>query len=251
MKLKATIAYDGTDFHGWQSQLRYPTVQEAIQGALQRICQNTIGVTGAGRTDSGVHAYGQVAHFDWEHSLPPDRLLLGVNALLPEAIRVLSLDEVPADFHARFDAKSKTYLYRIDRGHAYNPFFHRYSWQHYSPIDYEVLKRCASILEGEHDFAGFQATGSDVVSTQRKMFWVEILPDVLEPFSDASFLYIRMNATGFLRKMVRFLVGTMVEIASGKRPMEHLSRALENQDRSCVGVPAAAQGLFLEKVFYE
>lgn len=250
MRLKATIAYDGTSFYGWQVQSNYPTIQSEIEKALQRICRKEVSVTGAGRTDSGVHAYGQVAHFDWDHPLALDRLQLGVNALLPEAIRVLSVEEIHIEFHARFDAKSKIYLYRIDRSRAYDPFFHRFAMQFYSPLDYDAIRQSARLIEGEHDFAAFQATGSDLVSTRRAVFRVEMLEDVIDPFSGGHFLYFRIHATGFLRKMVRFLVGTLVEIGSGKRPIEDLKRALDLQDKSGLGVPAPARGLFLEKVYY-
>lgn len=249
--LKAVIAYDGTSFCGWQRQPNCPTIQEAIESALERICGHSIGVTGAGRTDSGVHAYGQVAHFHWDHLLPPDRLQLGLNALLPETVRILSLEEAAPDFHARYHAKSKIYLYRIDRGRAYDPFLHRFAMQYYSPLDVDAMAQCAKRIEGEHDFAGFQATGTEVVGTRRTVFEVELRPDVIEPYSGSRFLQIRIRANGFLRKMVRFLVGTMLEIGAGKRPVEDLIRALESQDRSCVGVPAPARGLFLEKVFYD
>lgn len=250
MKLKTIIAYDGTSFCGWQTQPNLPTVQATIEEALKHICGQDTGVTGAGRTDSGVHAYGQVAHFNWDHKLGLDRLQLGLNALLPESIRIRSLEEAAPDFHARYDAKSKIYLYRIDRDRAFDPFLHHFAMQYYSPLDINAMDQCARMIEGEHDFAGFQAAGADVVGTRRTVFAVEVLPDVMEPYSGSRFLLIRIHATGFLRKMVRFLVGTMFEIAAGKRTMDDLKLALENKDRSRTGIPVPARGLFLEKVFY-
>ncbi len=251
-RLKAVIAYDGTDFHGWQTQREEPTVQSTLEKALQQICGKPVSVMGAGRTDSGVHAFAQVAHFDWDHSLLPDKLILGINAIVPFSIRVLELEEVAAEFHARFDAKSKIYLYRIDRNRNFDPFHFRYALHYYSPLDLDLVTKCAKLLEGEHDFKAFQATGTDVVGTRRTVFGVEVTNSVESPLFAAHphFLYFRFHATGFLRKMVRFMTGTMLEIGSGRRPFDHLHLALETGDRNYVGVPAAARGLFLEKVIY-
>lgn len=251
-RLKAVIAYDGTDFHGWQTQREEPTVQSTLEQTLQQICGKPVSVIGAGRTDSGVHAFRQVAHFDWDHSLPPERLILGINAIVPFTIRVLQLEEVSPEFHARFDAKSKFYLYRIDRNRNFDPFHFRYSLHYYSPLDLDLIRECAKLIEGEHDFKAYQATGTDVVGTRRTMFQVEVPNSVEQTLFAAhdNFLYVRFHATGFLRKMVRFLTGTMLEIGSGRRPFKHLKLALETGDRNYVGVPAAARGLFLEKVIY-
>ena len=251
-RLKARIAYDGTDFHGWQTQPQEPTVQSTLEKALQQICGEPVNVTGAGRTDSGVHAFGQVAHFDWTHHLSHERLVLAINAIVPFSIRVLELDEVASDFHARFHAASKAYLYRIDRSRNFDPFHFRYSLHYYSPLDVDLLKQCAAIIEGEHDFKAFQAAGTDIVRTVRTVSKVEVLTHAgpLDFGAHNHFLSFRFHAQGFLRKMVRFLTGTMLEIASGRRPFEHLQMALQTGDRIYVGVPAAARGLFLEKVQY-
>ena len=250
IRLKALIAYDGTDFYGWQVQKDHPTIQSTLTAAIKQICGEEITVTGAGRTDTGVHAYGQVAHIDWEHDLPIDRLQFALNSVLPESIRIRTLEDAAPEFHARFDAKSKIYLYRIDRDRAYNPFLHRFALQYYSPLDEELMNQAARLLLGEHDFIAFSATGTDVVTTRRTVTRVELSPEVIEPFSDSRILSFRIEANGFLRKMVRFIVGTILEIGSGKRPIADLQRALEMGDKSGVGIPAAAKGLFLEKVFY-
>jgi tRNA pseudouridine38-40 synthase len=251
-RLKARIAYDGTDFHGWQTQREEPTVQSTLEKALEQIGGQPLSVIAAGRTDSGVHAFGQVAHFDWNHSLPPDRLILAINAIVPFSIRVLQLEEVHPEFHARFDAQSKFYLYRIDRNRNFDPFHFRYALHYYSPLNMDLIRQCAKLIEGEHDFKAFQATGTEMVSTRRNVFQVAVSNSVETSWFGAhgNFLYFRFHATGFLRKMVRFLTGTMLEIASGRRPLQHLSLALETGDRNYVGVPAAARGLFLEKVIY-
>ena len=247
MRLKAIIAYDGTEYYGWQIQRIEPTIQSMLENCLEHVCKHPVGIQGAGRTDSGVHAYAQVAHFDWDHVLPPEKLILAMNALLPPDIRVLQLNEVDPKFHSRFDAQSKSYLYRINRDRFASPFEMRYSLHYSYPLDHSLLAKCASLIEGEHDFAAFQATGADVVSTIRKVQSAQILS-----MSDAtgSYLCMRIQANGFLRKMVRFLVGTMLEISGGKRELKDLQLALESGDRRYTGVPAAAHGLFLEKVYY-
>jgi len=251
-RLKALIAYDGTDFHGWQTQREEPTVQSTLEKCLQQICGYHRGVTGAGRTDSGVHAFGQVAHFDWDHHLPPDRLVLAMNAIVPFSIRILAIDEATPDFNARFHAHSKTYLYRIDRNRIFDPFHFRYALHYYSPLDSKLLQDCLNLIEGEHDFKAFQASRSDVVTTNRTIYKAETFEPSQNYFgAHRNFLHVRFHANGFLRKMVRFLTGTILEIASGSRPLTHLSLALESGDRKYVGVPSAARGLFLERVFYE
>lgn len=252
MRLKALIAYDGTEYHGWQTQREEPTVQSTLERALAQICGSKVGVTGAGRTDSGVHAFGQVAHFDWNHPLPPDRLILGINAIVPFTIRVLQLQEAAPEFHARFDARSKIYLYRIDRNRNFDPFHFRYALHYHSPLDLDLIRDCMKSIEGEHDFKAFQATGTDVASSRRTILKAAV-SDCEENASFSAhpnFLYFRFEANGFLRKMVRFLTGTILEIASGRRPAEHIRLALETGERRYAGVPAAARGLFLERVIY-
>jgi len=250
LRYKACISYDGTDFYGWQEQVNFPTIQAEIQTALERISGERIGVTGAGRTDSGVHAVQQVAHFNWDHALPPDKLRLALNAIIPPTIRILEIQEVSGDFHARYDAQSKSYIYRIDTQRIYNPFFYRYSLHYFNELDIPLLMKSAKILEGKHDFVAFQATGTELTTTVRQIFCVEVLPELKDPSLDYSLLCIRFEATGFLRKMVRFMVGTLLEIASGKRDPDDASRALQTGDRKHVGVPAPARGLLLEKVKY-
>jgi tRNA pseudouridine38-40 synthase len=250
LRYKILIGYDGTEFYGWQEQVNFPTIQSKIQEALETISRRRIGVTGAGRTDSGVHAIEQVAHFNWDHPLPAEKLILAMNAILPETIRILAISEVDDNFHARYNARSKIYLYRIDRHRIYNPFHRRYSLHLSRQLDLELLKQSASLLEGEHDFKAFQATGTEVVSTVRMIFKVEVFDASKDQFPQWPFLCIRFEATGFLRKMVRFMVGTLLEIASGRRDPDDLRKALATGERRYVGVPAPARGLFLEKVIY-
>jgi tRNA pseudouridine38-40 synthase len=250
MRLKGTISYDGTSFYGWQMQKGYPTIQSTIEEVLRHITGTDVRISGAGRTDTGVHAFEQVAHFDWNHRLPLEKVALAMNALLPSSVRILKVTEAAPDFHARYDAKSKEYLYRIDPNPVYSPFSYGYALFYPFRIDLDLMRECAKMIEGEHDFAGFQATGTDVVGTVRRMFRVDILPEIPDWATDRRLLGIRFHATGFLRKMVRFLVGTIVEISGGRKDPEDLRIALDRCDRSRAGVPAAARGLFLEKVHY-
>ncbi len=250
MRYKILIAYDGTDFYGWQEQVNFPTIQSKIQESLVQISGQRIGVTGAGRTDSGVHAIEQVAHFNWDHHLPAERLILAMNAILPESIRIVAISEVAENFHARYDARSKSYLYRIDRNYIYNPFHYRYALHYSRQLNLDLLQECVHQLEGEHDFKAFQATGTELLTTVRTIFKVEAFSAPADNFTEWPFLYIRFQATGFLRKMVRFMVGTLLQIAAGKRDPEDIKKALETGDRKFVGVPAPARGLFLEKVVY-
>jgi tRNA pseudouridine38-40 synthase len=249
-RMKATVAYDGTSYYGWQIQGSHPTIQSTIEECLQQIARKPVRITGAGRTDSGVHACEQVAHFDWDHPLSPEKLIYGLNGLLPQEIRVLTLQEIEGDFHARFDAKAKTYVYRIDTRLVYNPFQYRFSLHYPFNLDKNALENCARLIEGEHDFVAFQASGADVVSTKRTIQSMEISWSASPQSLLNGLLTFRVTAGGFLRKMVRLLVGTMLEIASAKRPIGDLEMALETGEKKCVGVPAAARGLFLEKVFY-
>src|SRR3990172_13363509 len=188
-RLKAMIAYDGTPFYGWQIQKNRPTIQATVQEALQHICHKKVQVTGAGRTDTGVHACGQVAHFDRDHPLSPNKLILAMNGLLPSAIRVLALETAPPAFHARFHARSKSYFYRLNRTRFPGPFALLYSLHYSFPLDQQLLEKCARTIEGEHDFFAFQATGSDIVSTRRNVLSVELFTRIPEGPHD-DFLHI-------------------------------------------------------------
>ena len=161
MRLKATIAYDGTAYYGWQIQQPHlPTIQSEVEKCLETIGRFPVRVHGAGRTDTGVHAYGQIAHFDWENQLAAEKLLLAMNAVLPEDIRVLSLVEVDPLFHARFDAVSKIYLYRVDLSRIYNPFTYRYALHFRKDLDVDLLFRCAELHRGKSRFFSFSGDGN-------------------------------------------------------------------------------------------
>ena len=243
--IKITVAYDGTDFVGWQRQANGVSIQGLIEDALEKIHGRAVAVAGAGRTDSGVHALAQVAGFTLERPMAPDVLVRALNAHLPDAIRVTAADEVPASFHPRFAARSKTYRYRMLNSDVASPFERRYAWHVPGPLDLEAMSAAARLLEGEHDFAAFQAAGSDVATTVR-----EILSSRVAACPQPGLVTYEITGTGFLRHMVRTIVGTLVEIGRGRRPADSIAQLLVVGDRALAGPTAPAAGLFLVGVHY-
>lgn len=241
--IRLVLVYDGGGYHGWQIQPGVVTIQQVVEGTISRIIQERVRVKAAGRTDAGVHALFQVVNFSTNTKLAPNVLMRALNALLPPDIRVIWAEEVPHSFHSRFSSTAKTYQYCIWNRPIGCPFLSRYSWWIPTELDLEAMKEASSQILGEHDFAAFKASGSDARSTVRT---------VLECGWDArgGMVTFTIKATGFLRYMVRGLVGTMVEIGLGKRPQEDLRRVIESGDRSLAGPTAPARGLFLKKVFY-
>lgn len=238
-RIKIKLAYDGSAFHGWQVQPGLPT----IQGALERIVSDMEGhpvhVAGSGRTDAGVHAIGQVAAFSFENPIPLSNLRRAVNRLLPPAVRVLSAEEVHADFHPRFDAKAKTYEYRIVREEVCSPFEWPYVHHYPYPLDEDRMVRFARSLEGEHDFTVFAASDDRDAEGRSKVRTV--FSSVLEP--GAGRLTYRISGSGFLKHMVRNIVGTLLD--AGRGNIEDLA-ALPVKS----GPTAPAKGLFLVSVEY-
>jgi tRNA pseudouridine38-40 synthase len=244
--LKITVQYDGTEYVGWQRQPDGTSIQGLLEAALQPIEGQPVTVHGAGRTDAGVHALAQVASVQITASLEPATLVRALNAVLPLDVRVLQVDEVSAEFHARFSATGKTYEYRIVNAPFVSAFLHRYAWQVAPPLDVGLMRRSADALVGRHDFAGFQGAGADVHTTERtirSVQWQE----------GAGFnlpIVMRISGDGFLRHMVRNIVGTLVEIGAGRWERERLVEALASRDRTRAGPTAPARGLFLVDVDY-
>src|SRR6185295_4098712 len=216
---KITIAYDGTDYVGWQRQANGVSIQGLIEEALAALDGVPVAVAGAGRTDAGVHALGQVAAFTIARALTPDALVRALNAHLPDAIRILSADAVPPSFQPRFDALAKTYRYRIWNGEVVSPFERRYAWPVPGALDVEAMSAAARVIEGEHDFAAFQATGSDVITTVRTVVESRIDNESAIRHPQSAILAYEVTGTGFLRHMVRTIVGTLVEVGRGRRPV--------------------------------
>lgn len=241
---KLTIAYDGTNYGGWQVQPNSIGIQTLIQKALQTVLRENVDLTGAGRTDSGVHALGQTAHFKTEQSLEFAKLLYSVNALLPADVRVMHLEKREEDFHARYSATGKVYRYRIDT--AYDPFNRLYSWYVGYKLDLELLRAALNKMLGTHDFKGFaneSHSGSAAHDSVRTLTRAELV-------QEGSELSIWFEADGFLYKMVRNLVGTAIDIARGHLPLEAVDAVFEMRDRSKAGQAAPAQGLTLVQVVY-
>jgi tRNA pseudouridine38-40 synthase len=242
---KCVCAYDGTAFAGWQSQApgKGRAIQDTIEQRLSEIFGQPIRIHGSGRTDSGVHASGQVFHFDavWRHST--DKLVAAFRVGLPAAIQVKSVRPVAPDFHARFSAKAKRYVYRIHLGHA-DPFSFPFCWSVFRPLDLKAMQAAAAILRGRHDFRAFTAlNGQDQADAVRNLRRLDV---ILRGRS----LRIVAEADGFLYKMVRSLVGVLVSVGEGKLTPDRVAEILASKKRTELVLTAPPEGLFLEKVFY-
>ena len=241
---KITIAYDGAPFSGWQRQENGISVQELIEDALRELDQRDVTLHGAGRTDAGVHALGQVANFTLARDIAPDALARALNSQLPFTIRVVSAEPAPATFHSRYDAKSKTYRYRLVNARIVSPFEHAYAWHVIEPLDTAAMAEAASFIEGRHDFAAFQTVGGATGSTERV-----VTRSSLTAGTDGLIIY-EVAGSGFLRRMVRAIVGTLVEVGRGRQRPEWLRDVIASRDRGQAGQAAPAHGLFLVRVDY-
>ena len=241
--IKITVAYDGTDFVGWQRQGRGESVQGLIERALSEIEGARVTLHGAGRTDAGAHALGQVASARLASPIPDGQLLRALNAHLPDSIRVTAITTEADDFHARFSAVGKAYEYRIWNGRTLPPFVRLYAWHLIEPLDVERMREATRAIVGEHDFAAFRgarAVNHTTVRTIARAAWK----------AEGAALTFDVAGNGFLRYMVRSLVGTLVEIGRGARPVDDMARLLASPDRSAAGRTAPAHGLFLVQVDY-
>jgi tRNA pseudouridine38-40 synthase len=241
--IKLTVAYDGTDFAGWQRQENGVSVQGLIEEALSAIDGAPVTLHGAGRTDAGAHALGQVASARIAAPIADGQLARALNAHLPAAIRVMAVSTEADDFHARFSAISKAYEYRIWNGRTLPPFIRFYAWHVIEPLDLEAMREATLAIVGEHDFAAFRGAGAVNHTTVRTIAasgWTR----------DGEALTFAVAGSGFLRYMVRSLVGTLVEIGRGARPAADIARLLASPDRAAAGRTAPPRGLFLVKVDY-
>jgi tRNA pseudouridine38-40 synthase len=244
--LKLTLQYDGTNYVGWQRQDSGISIQMLLEDALAPIERSRVTVHGAGRTDAGVHALAQVASVALSAPIDPSTLTRALNAELPRDVRVLAVEEVEPAFHARFSATGKVYEYRIVNAPIVSPFVHRYVWHVTAPLGIDAMREASAALTGAHDFAAFQGSGSVVASTERivrAIAWEDgggyDLP-----------LLMRVEGNGFLRHMVRNIVGTLLEIGIGRWPAARAAEILASRDRTQAGPTAPAQGLFLVRVDY-
>ena len=244
---KITIAYDGTDYVGWQRQVAGVSIQGAVEDALRQFDDRDVLVAGAGRTDAGVHATGQVASFSLDRAIDAATVVRALNAKLPADIRVMSAVEARDGFHARFDARSKTYRYRIWNGEVLPPFERRYVWHVPGPLDREAMSAAAQLINGKHDFAAFQGAGSDAATTERTIFQSAIrIPQSGMP----HMIYFDICGDGFLRHMVRAIVGSLVDVGRGRHAPDWIAQVIASRDRAAAGRSAPASGLFLMSVEY-
>jgi tRNA pseudouridine38-40 synthase len=248
---RLTIAYDGTDFHGWQIQANKPTVQGEIVAVLRRLTQENVQLPGAGRTDAGVHALGQVASFRTQSALSAGEFQRALNALLPPAIRIVSAEETGPDFSARWSAKGKVYRYRLYRGKVVPPMLWRYVLHYPFPLNEEAMKEAAGKFVGVHDFTSFAAsTGSEDDDKERNMER-EIYSTELNRTDDGEELWFTVHGRSFLRYMVRKMVGTLLEVGRGKLSPADIETLYELKDRSKSGPTVPPQGLFMVRVDHE
>jgi tRNA pseudouridine38-40 synthase len=240
---KCICAYDGTNFAGWQSQAGGKGIQDVIEARLREILKTPTRIHGSGRTDSGVHAHGQVFHFDaaWPHA--PEKLLAAFRVGLPPAIQIKTVRAVAKDFHARFDAVGKRYDYYIHLGDA-DPFTRPYAWPVFRPLDVAAMGAGAAHLRGRHDFRAFTAlNGPEREDTVRELRRIEVT-------RRGRRIHIVAEADGFLYKMVRSLAGVLVAVGEGKLAPADVRRILESEERTAAVQTAPPQGLFLTKVYY-
>ncbi|MCL1805143.1 MAG: tRNA pseudouridine(38-40) synthase TruA [Clostridiales bacterium] len=243
--IKLTVAYDGTDFFGFQSQAGtgLPTIQETLEDAIYKLTGERLSVEGSGRTDTGVHAWGQAVNFHTESTIPPERWRPALIPYLPESIVVRRSEEAAPGFHARFSAKEKTYIYQFYRGETPSPFYRRFAYHVPYSLDTAAMAEATSLFEGEHDFRAFCAAGA-----KTKSFVREIFSCALE--EEKPLLRLTVRGSGFLWHMVRIIAGTVLEAGAGKRRPEEIPVLLGLGDRTRAGVTLPPQGLILHSVEY-
>ena len=244
MTVKLIVSYDGTDYCGWQVQDHGVSVQQTLEDAVEKISGERVRVTGSGRTDAGVHAQGQVAHFTLSSdNVPPEKFYLALNTVLPNSVKVLSSERAEDGFNARRDAKTKTYRYSFYLSKTIKPLLDRYATQLYLDVDIEKMKDCATLLVGEHDFRGFCSSQTEVKTTVRTIYSLEI-------DKQGEMLNFTITGSGFLYNMVRIIVGTLIEVGAGRIEKQAIEKMLLTGERSLGGKTYPAKGLCLLKVDY-
>nr|WP_219916464.1 tRNA pseudouridine(38-40) synthase TruA [Mesobacillus foraminis] len=244
MRIKCTVSYDGTGYSGYQVQPNKRTVQGEIESVLTKLHKGQkIAISASGRTDAGVHAKGQVFHFDTPLRLPEDKWSVAMNSLLPPDISVHKAEAANADFHARFDAVEKEYRYFIHLSSVRDPFKRNYAYRFPYPLDLEAIEAAKKYLIGTHDFTSFCSAKTEIVDRVRTLKRIELL-------QEDDMLIFRFVGNGFLYNMVRILVGTLLEVGQGERQPYHIMEVLEKRDRRSAGKTAPGQGLYLWEVRY-
>lgn len=242
-RVKLIISYDGTNYCGWQVQINGITVEEVINRELSRMLGEDIAVIGASRTDSGVHALGNVAVFDTFSKIPPEKMCFALNQRLPDDIRIQDSCEVPLDFHPRYCDSTKTYEYKILNRRFDNPVMRLYTHFVYMPLDYEKMQEAAKYLVGEHDFKSFCSARTQITDTVRTIYSLDVS-------KEDDIIKIRISGNGFLYNMVRIIVGTLIKVGLKVYPPEYVKEILEACDRNVAGPKAPAKGLTLIGIVY-
>jgi tRNA pseudouridine38-40 synthase len=241
--LSLVVAYDGSRYHGWQCQPKVVTVEQTLREGVERIVNHPVKLYAAGRTDTGVHAMGQVVNFGTEREIPCENLMRGLNSLLPDDIRVRRAGEVAASFHARYSATSKTYLYCILNREYGSPFYFRYAWHVPFALDVHSMQGAVSLLKGCCDFASFKKKNEPYKDTVREVIAAHVR-------KRGDLILLNVEATGFLRYMMRNIAGTLVDVGSGRTTVQGFGEILEAGDRDRAGPTAPAKGLFLKEIRY-
>lgn len=242
-RIKLIVAYDGTEYSGWQIQPEAPTIEMCLDKAIRELTGENVHVTGASRTDAGVHAYGNVAVFDTESTIPGDRFTFALNRFLPDSIVIQDSWEVSVDFHPRHCNTRKTYEYRILNTAVPLPQKRNFTWHVAGSIDIEKMKEAAAYIVGEHDFKSFCCVRTQAESTVRTIYSLEVL-------QEGSEIIIRIKGNGFLYNMVRIITGTLIQVGKGRFMPEYVKQMLEAKDRTVAGQTAPPQGLTLVGIEY-
>lgn len=246
VRYKAIIAYDGTNFCGFQRQLNGRTVQEEVEKVLTKLASKRIEIHGSGRTDSGVHALGQVIHFDFPYERPLEKLRFALDTQTPEDISVKSVEKVADDFHARYLAKEKTYEFHVEIGKPRSPFRRFYASYYSYPLDIERMQRAIGDFVGTYDYSSFCSSGSSVENKVRTVYEAR-----LEVTPERNELIFTFRGDGFLYNMVRIMVGTLLKIGNGRLEEDAIPRIIQAKDRNLAGPTAHPEGLYLKEVRYE
>ncbi|GAB6099878.1 tRNA pseudouridine(38-40) synthase TruA [Halanaerocella petrolearia] len=244
--LKCTVAYDGTNYHGFQRQPKQShvaTVQGKIEDAISKLIKQEIDIVGASRTDADVHAKGQVFNCQIDSSIPTEKFALALNTKLPDDIVILKTIEVDSEFHARYHNQGKRYFYQIYHDYFMSPFWRNHAYHVYRPLDLEAMKEAAQYLIGKHDFSSFRAKGCNAKTPIRTILELSIE-------KEDELITINVHGDGFLYKMVRTMVGTLIQVGLGKLKPEQMEDILAAKDREVAGPNAPGYGLFLEEIYY-
>jgi tRNA pseudouridine38-40 synthase len=250
MNYRLLIQYDGTDFHGWQVQENSRTIQGELERVIGMLEDADVKVVGSGRTDAGVHAEGQVANVHMNRGFTPDKLKNAINGNMWRDIRIMKAEKAPDEFHARFSAKLKTYVYRVVNAPVISPFWRRYAHHEGRPLDVARMNDTARLFQGEHDWTAFSSAQIDGENRVRTIFNFSV-ESRWDERAQATMIEFRITANGFLRYMVRSIVGTMLEVGRGEKDSDTIQTAIVTGDRNLAGKTAPAQGLTLFRVDYD